>query len=116
MAKEKTKIQLQREATYRGAIDQNGNNPIFYRAYDEDGRVAGTKEGITTLPRELAPREKNVKRDVSVYSPKVVDAQVIPKAFIEVEGESVPLSKTQAHGMEWRTTPTVGEAEEMLKK
>ena len=80
---EKNTIQKMREATWRGSVDQNGNNPFFYRMYDEKGRVVATKEGITTTPTELAPRERLVKRELDAFVPLAEDKTVRPKAFIQ---------------------------------
>jgi len=74
-------IKKMRENTWRGVTDQNGNNPHFYRIYDWEGRVVAGKEGIVTIPAELAPRERHVKRDISGYVPKVDDKSGL-KAFM----------------------------------
>jgi hypothetical protein len=51
------------------------------------GRIVASKEGITTIPAELAPRERLVKRNLDAFVPRVVDKTVRPKSFIEVDGK-----------------------------
>jgi len=77
----KTAIQKMREETWNGITDQNGRNPFFYRAYDEEGRIVASKEGIVTVPAEMQPRSRLVKPDLSVFDPQAVDPNNPIKAF-----------------------------------
>jgi len=103
-------IAKMREATWNGVIDQNGSNDHFYRVYDKDGRIAGSKEGIVTVPAELTPRQAHVDKSKSIekdYQPQTLDAQVLPKKFIEVEGKEIG-ETVQVNGQAWRATPIKG--------
>jgi len=119
-----TKITEQRNKTWRGITDQNGHNPFFYNAYDTEGRIAASKQGIVTVPAELAPRERLVDRTDSLakdFVPKVVPLtdkehpQITPKAFIKVEGRE-PGDALMVNKQEWRMDVGRGETGKELKK
>jgi len=103
-----TEQRIAREAM--GVTDQNGYNPLFYRAYDEKGRVAHTKEGITTIPTEMTPREGRVERDLTPFTPKIEDGQSRPRNFKTDDGKD----RSTSVGVQGRNVPIRGETDAML--
>jgi len=115
MAIEKTAIQKMRENTWNGITGQNGSNDHFYRVYDKEGKIVGSKEGIVTNPSEMMPRSVNVDFDLSGFKPEAVDPTVRPRAFIEVDGKE-PGETLQVNGQKWRMEAAKGELADFTKE
>jgi hypothetical protein len=109
----KNTIANMRKENWRGITGQNGYNDHFYRIYDDDGRIAGSKEGIVTVPGEMMPRQAHVEVNLDGFQPRAVFSDTKPRAF-------TPRSEIQAEGgqpgdtwtvqkQNWRTTPAQGE-------
>lgn len=96
-------IKAMREATYNGVIDQNGNNKDFYRSYETDGKIAGSKEGIVTIPTELTPRQAHVDKSATI------EKDFAPKFDAEKAAEREPVQ-----AQEWRTHATVKDTKTAL--
>jgi hypothetical protein len=126
MAKNTIKRMVQ--SKIRGVTNANGYNDHFYRIYDEEGRIVGSKEGITTLPGEMMPRQAHVKVDLEGFQPRATSESlhpsipdsdhVIPQsqrrdADIVAEGRAPGATRT-VQRQDWRTTPAQGEAEKTL--
>jgi len=117
-----TAITKMRMDTWNGIADQNGYNKHFYRLYDEQGRIVGTQEGITTVPADLTPRQRLVDIDLSGFKPiadfntvRPADVTLQPKAnFVAEDGE--PGDTLTVNSVKWRNVPIRDAAENLIKK
>jgi len=112
---EKNTIKKMRDKNIRGITGQNGYNDHFYRIYDEDGRIAGSKEGIVTVPSEMMPRQAHVEVNLDGFKPtanfdsmRPVDQTFQPRSAIEAEGRNAGDTWT-VQKQNWRNTPAQGE-------
>jgi hypothetical protein len=114
------------QSKIRGVTNQNGYNDHFYRIYDDEGRIVGSKEGITTVPAEMMPRQAKVKVNLDGFKPRATieslhpslpgsPQHVIPQsqrrdADIVAEGRD-PGATWTVQKQNWRNTPAQGELE-----